>query len=93
MRTLLSADGFKARLEDFEVFFFFLLNTFNGIFEHADCAFSMNVCQKYYWTDPAFSMSLHVHKDLLMDLKPNDKLLDRAMEVFLKKVRTMDFIF
>lgn len=32
--TLLCAEGFKARLEDFE--FCFLLHTFSGMFEHAD---------------------------------------------------------
>ncbi|TNN00797.1 hypothetical protein fugu_012043 [Takifugu bimaculatus] len=33
------ADGFKARLDDFE--FCFLLNTFNGIFEYSDVLFSI----------------------------------------------------
>ncbi|XP_077597993.1 zinc finger MYM-type protein 1-like [Stigmatopora nigra] len=33
------ADGFKARLDDFE--FCFLLHTFNGIFEHSDVLFSI----------------------------------------------------
>ncbi|XP_068160098.1 zinc finger MYM-type protein 1-like [Antennarius striatus] len=37
--------------------------------------------------------SMSVEKDLLMDLKHKDKLFDRAMEVFLKKERRMDFIF
>ncbi|XP_070406828.1 zinc finger MYM-type protein 1-like [Nothobranchius furzeri] len=37
--TVLSADGFNARLDDFE--FCFLLNTFNGLFEYADVLFGI----------------------------------------------------
>ncbi len=37
--TVLSADGFNARLEDFE--FCFLLKTFNGIFEYAGVLFGI----------------------------------------------------
>ena len=37
--TALSADGFITRLDDFE--FCFLLNTFNGLFEHADVLFGI----------------------------------------------------
>ena len=37
--TVLCADGFITRLDDFE--FCFLLNIFNGIFEHADVLFGM----------------------------------------------------
>lgn len=33
------ADGFKARLDDYE--FRFLLDTLNGIFEHSDVLFSI----------------------------------------------------
>lgn len=39
MRTLHCADGFNAHLDDFE--FWFLLDTFNGIFEHADVHFGI----------------------------------------------------
>lgn len=37
--TVLCADGFNARLDDFE--FCFLLNAFNGIFEYADVLFEI----------------------------------------------------
>ncbi|KAF3845653.1 hypothetical protein F7725_002731, partial [Dissostichus mawsoni] len=37
--TMLSADGFNARLDDFE--FCFLLETFNGIFKHSDVLFGI----------------------------------------------------
>ena len=37
--TVLCADGFNTRLDDFE--FCFLLNIFNGIFEHADVLLGM----------------------------------------------------
>ena len=37
--TVLCADGFNARLDDFE--FCFLIDTFNGIFEHADVLFGI----------------------------------------------------
>lgn len=51
---------------------------------------NQTVFQKCYWTDWAFSISLHVERKGLIG---GTKRTDRVIEVFLRKERRMDFVF